>query len=78
MIGVSEWVWIFDKACMTCRNVENDVVVVLEKGENVFMGKLRDIPMDLFGKIAELEYGERIIADIVNSAERELFRHLDN
>jgi len=63
---------------MTCRNVENDVVVVFEKVDNVFMGKLRDIPMDLFGKIAELENGEKVIADIVNSAERELFRHLEN
>jgi len=68
MIDVSEWVWVFDKDCMTCRNVENDVVVVFGKVKNVFMGKLRDMSMDLFRKIAELEYGERVIADIVNSA----------
>jgi len=76
MIDVSEWVWVFDKACMTCRNVENDVVVVFEKVNNVFIGKLRDIPMDLFGKIAELENGEKVIADIVKNAKDVFLRHL--
>ena len=61
MIDVSEWVWVFDKARMTCRSVENDVVVVIEKVGNVFRGKLRDIPMDLFGKIAELECGKGLL-----------------
>jgi len=36
------------------------------------VGKLWDIPMDLFGKITELEYGERVIADIVKNAENEI------
>jgi len=67
MIDVSEWVWFFDKDCMTCRNVENDVVVVFGKVDNVFMGKLRDMSMDLFEKIADIEYGKMAIADIANS-----------
>jgi len=75
MIDVSEWVWVFDNASMTCRNVENDVVVVFEKADNEFIGKLRDIPMDLFGKIAELENGERVIADIVKNAKDVFLRH---
>ena len=72
MIDVSESVWIFDNACITCRNGENNVVVVFENVDNVFVGKLWDIPMDLFGKITELEYGERVIADIVKNAENEI------
>ena len=76
--ALTEWAWVFDKDCMACRNVENDVVVVFGKVGNVFIGKLRDMSMDLFGKIAELEYGKRIIADIANSVECELFRYLGN
>ena len=68
MIDVSEWVWIFDGASMMCRNAENEVVVAFEKVEGVYAGKLRDIPMKLFGAIAELEYGERVIADIIKNA----------
>jgi len=63
---------------MTCQNVENDVVVVFEKVDNVFMGKLRDIPMDLFGNIAELEYWEKVIADIVKNAKNVFLRQLEN
>ena len=74
MIDVSHWAWEFDGAEMICRNKVNQVSVKIEKQGESIRGKLLDIPMDLFGIIAEIPNGAKIIAEIVSSAEDEYYR----
>ena len=59
---------------ITARCAENRVNVIIERVGNVYMGKIRDMPMALFAKIADLQHGERIIEQIVRSAEREFYK----
>ena len=74
MIDVSGWNWIVDTDEMTCRNVENEVTIKMEKdGENL-KGMLHDMPIALFSKIAGYRDGERIIENIVKTAEKEYLK----
>ena len=74
MLDVSGWSWVIDTDEMTCRNVENKVTIKIEKeGENL-RGKLQDMPIALFSKIAGYSDGERIIEKIVKTAEEEYLK----
>jgi len=74
MIDIGGWSWVVDTDEMTCKNLENDVTISMKKeGENL-IGIIRDMPVDLFSKIAELGDGERIIEKIVKTAEKEYIR----
>ena len=71
MIDAEKWTWIIDKNDMTCKNAENNVVVKMYPEDGTVKGKLKDMPIELFGKIAGLESGEKIIMQIVKAAEEE-------
>jgi len=74
MIGIEKWTWIIDKKETICRNAENNISVKMNMEDGVIKGKLQDIPMELFGKIAQLEDGEKIIMQIVKKAEEEYLK----
>ena len=61
--------WIADLVSMTCRNINNKIVVVFEKFGKAINGKIKDIPMDLFAKWAADPHGERNIQKAVMEAE---------
>jgi hypothetical protein len=42
----------------------------MEKAGNSFIGKLQEMPIELFGEIAKFEHGEKVIERIVQSAEK--------
>ena len=74
MIDINSWAWIVDRDAMCCRNLENNVTVIMEKDSKNIRGKLHDMPMALYGKIAGIRNGEKIIRQIVKAAEKEYFR----
>jgi len=74
MTNIEKWTWIVDKNNMTCKNAENNVTVKMNDDNGQIRGKIEDMPMDLFGKIAEFENGEKIIMQIVKAAEEEYSR----
>ena len=74
MIDIDRWKWVVDTNEMTCRNVENEITIKMEKEGETLKGMIRDMPMDLFSKIAEYGDGEMIIERIVKTAENEYFR----
>ena len=71
MTDVEKWVWIVDKNGMSCRNEENNVTVKITDEAGVLKGKIHDMPIELFGEIAKIEDGEKIIMRIVKLAEEE-------
>ena len=71
MIDIGGWNWIVDTDEMTCRNLENDVTISMKKEGETLRGIIQDMPVDLFSKIAEYGDGERIIEEIVKTAEEE-------
>jgi len=74
MTDILGWNWVVDTDEMTCKNVENEVTIKMEKNGDNFKGMIRDMPMGLFSEIAKYRDGERIIEDIVKTAEEEYLR----
>ena len=74
MIDTEEWTWVVDINEMTCTNVENEVTIKIEKDGGKIKGMLHDMPISLFSKIAEYGDGEKIIEQIVKTAEEEYKR----
>ena len=74
MVNITEWAWIFDKTFVVCRNVDNNVTIEIERTGNTRTGEMEDFPVELFGKIAVLEYGEKIFEMFVKNAADEFFR----
>ena len=74
MINVCEWSWHVDTKDMTCRNVENEVTVEIQKNGENLKGILKDMPVDLFAEIAALPNGEKLIEKIIRAAEEEYLK----
>jgi len=74
MMDIPGWNWVVDTDEMTCKNVENEVTIKMEKNGDNFKGMIRNMPMGLFFEIARNSDGERIIEDIVKTAEEEYLR----
>ena len=74
-MDVNGWNWVVDTNDMTCRNVENDVIIKMEKVGDFLRGRLHDMPMKLFAEISRYEDGEKIIEKIVKTAEE---KYLEN
>ena len=71
MIDIKKLIWVADKTKMTCRNIENNITVKMDIENQAITGKIDYMPIELFGEIAELENGEKIIQEIVKIAEEE-------
>jgi hypothetical protein len=74
MMNVLGWNWVVDTDSMTCKNVENAVTIKIEKNGDNLRGMIRDMPIGLFSEIAKYRDGERIIEEIVKTAEEEYLR----
>ena len=74
MINVHEWKWVVDIDGMTCKNVENEVIVNIQKDGEILLGTLQDMPIGLFSMIAKDAKGEEAIEEIVKAAEKEYLR----
>ena len=74
MLDISGWIWVVDTDEMTCRNVENEVTIKMEKEGKILRGTIQDMPIALFSKIAGFRDGERIVEKIVKTAEEEFLK----
>ena len=62
--------WIPDLGTMTCRNNSKKITVKFEKKGNALVGKIKDMPDDLFIKWAVEPNSEKKIANVVLEAEQ--------
>ena len=74
MMNILGWNWVVDTDEMTCKNVENAVTIKMEKYGDDFKGMISNMPMGLFSEIAKYRDGEKIIEEIVKTAEEEYIR----
>ena len=74
MLNITEWAWVFDNTFVVCREADNKVVVEIERTGNTRIGEMQDFPIDLFGKISEFEYEDKIFEDFVIKTADEFFR----
>lgn len=73
MIAINEWIWVFDTALMLCQNVENKIVVDIERTCTNYIGRHQNIPMAIFEEIAGLTPGEKIIEQIAINSDNDFF-----
>jgi hypothetical protein len=69
MVTIANGEWIADLGDMTCRNINTKMVVVFEKQGKAFLGKIRDMPIEIMEQWAKLEHGERLVQKAVTDAE---------
>jgi hypothetical protein len=69
MITITNGKWIADLGAMTCRSIENRIVVGFQRKGKTFEGKIQDMPMELLGRWAALPDGEKRIRQAVEEAE---------
>jgi hypothetical protein len=74
MKRITDGKWIADLGAMTCRNIENGLVVSFIKKDKILEGKLQDMPFELLGTWAVLPDGERKIRRAVEEAEEVFLR----
>jgi hypothetical protein len=74
MIRITDGKWITDLGNMTCRNIENRVVVAFERNGKMVRGKIQDIPADVLAQWAGEAQGERCIQHMVEEAEEVFLR----
>jgi len=75
-MDVNGWNWVVDTNDMTCRNVENNVIVKMEKVGDLLRGRIHDMPMELFTEISKYGDGEKVIKKIVEIAEEKYLENL--
>jgi len=66
--------WVVDLLNLTCRNIENQVVVAFEKRGPALEGKIRDMPVELLEMWTRETNGENHIRRAVIEADEVFFR----
>jgi len=59
--------WIADLKTMTCRNKNTNIVVTFEKKRNIFLPKIKDIPVELHEEWSQMKDREK--EKIISEAE---------
>jgi len=68
---IRRWIWKLDMSGMICLNEENKVIVKISGDENRVKGRILDMSMELFRRIARHKNGPKIIQQIIFAAENE-------
>ena len=66
--------WVVDITDMTCWNKTNNIVVVFENHKNIFIGKIRSIPLELVNKWTKDKQGDTKIKNTIKEAEDYLMK----
>ena len=74
MITVASGEWIADLGNLTCWNINKNIIVEFQKSGKTYIGKIRDMPVELFAQYAELQHGERLIKKAITEAEEVFLR----
>jgi predicted alpha/beta hydrolase len=54
---------------MTCWNINTKIVVEMQKSGKTYIGKVKDMPVQLMEEWAKFKYGERRIKKAIEEAE---------
>ena len=69
MVTIAQGEWIADLGAMLCRNINNGITVCFERHKKNFLGKIRDMPVELTEQWAMLSNGEKLIQKAVMEAD---------
>jgi bifunctional pyridoxal-dependent enzyme with beta-cystathionase and maltose regulon repressor activities len=69
MVTIVGGEWIADLGTMICRNIITRMVVEFEKSGTGYVGKVKDMPLEIFAQWAKKEHSERLMKKAVAEAE---------
>ena len=69
MVHIASGEWLVDTEAMLCRNNRTNIVVGFEKSGEAYIGKIKDMPLELMVKLAKMKDGEKLIQKAVMDAE---------
>ena len=61
MVTIMQGEWIADLVAMTCRNINNRITVGFERRGKTYIGKIKDMPVELMRQWAKLPNGHKLI-----------------
>ena len=69
MTNILSGEWIADLGSLTCRNSNTRIIVEFQKSGKTYIGKIKDIPVDLSAHWSKMQHGEGLIRKAVREAE---------
>jgi len=77
MITIVDDEWVVDTEALICRNILTEIVVRFERSEETYIGKIKDMPLELTARLATMKNGDKLLQKAVLDAEevfnREMF-----
>ena len=69
MINIIHGEWIADLGGKVCRNINKKITVCFERSGKTFIGKIKEMPVELAEQWAKIPGGYKLIQNAVNEAE---------
>jgi len=69
MVIIIDDEWVVDTEALICRNILTEIVVGIERRGEMYIGKIKDMPMELTVRLAKMKDGEKFLEKAVFSAE---------
>ena len=81
MITIINDEWIVDTEARICKNILTEIVVGFEQRGETYIGKIKDMPMELTVRLAKMKDGDLLLQKTVLDAEeifnKEMFEKLE-
>jgi len=68
--------WLVDTEALICRNNLTKIVVGFEKSGKTYVGKIKDMPMELTARLSKMKDGELLLQKAVMDAEEVFLREM--
>jgi len=73
--------WLIDTETLLCKNNYTEIVVKFEKIGEAYIGKIKDMPMELTIKLSKMKDGDKLLQKAVMDAEeifnKEMFEKIE-
>jgi hypothetical protein len=69
MLRIVDDEWLVDTEAMLCSNNLTNIVVGFEKRGETYIGKIREMPMELTTRLAKMKDGDKLLQKAVMDAE---------
>ena len=76
MITVIDDEWLVDTEAMLCSNNLTRIVVEFVRSGNTYIGKIKEMPMELTTKLSKMKNGDKLLQKAVMDAEEVFMKEM--
>jgi len=81
MLKIVDDEWFVDTEALLCSNNLTMIVVGFTKSKNIYIGKIKDMPLELTARLAKMKDGDLLLQKAVQDAEeifnKEMFEKIE-